>query len=253
MTSNEPGVRVFVVHSEERLAFERTQRVKSMNRVRTRLEKLERRVANGKLEAAEKIGAAAARSSLAIMDTAITAGPMPTASFASSSIPSTSPASRLTKANTSSRPRSPIYRRSTQCVFTRSSRRSSALSPISKTSSTCDRSIIAPTIACRLISSSPHWPSCSTARSKEAQDRTPRSLRHRSIDRPQVRACGRHRSWRRHHQALGHPWHSARRRSAARPRHHRPRSADPATTRPDHRVVTNRDSHPRKINRLHVN
>ncbi len=40
VTSNEPGVRVFVVHSEERLAFERTQRVKSMNRVRTRLEKL---------------------------------------------------------------------------------------------------------------------------------------------------------------------------------------------------------------------
>ena len=33
VTSNEPGVRVFVVHSEERLAFERTQRVKSMNRV----------------------------------------------------------------------------------------------------------------------------------------------------------------------------------------------------------------------------
>ena len=61
MTSNEPGVRVFVVHSEERLAFERTQRVKSMTRVRTRLEKLERRVANGKLKAAEKIGAAAAK------------------------------------------------------------------------------------------------------------------------------------------------------------------------------------------------
>jgi transposase len=61
VTSSEPGVRVFVVHSEERLAFERTQRVKSMDRVRARLEKLERRVAKGKLKAAEKIGAAAAK------------------------------------------------------------------------------------------------------------------------------------------------------------------------------------------------
>jgi transposase len=61
VSSKEPGVRVFVVHSEERLAFERTQRVKSMDRVRTRLEKLERRVAKGKLKAAEKVGAAAAK------------------------------------------------------------------------------------------------------------------------------------------------------------------------------------------------
>jgi transposase len=61
VTSNEPGVRVFVVHSEERLAFERTQRLKAMERVRTRLEKLEQRVAKGKLKAAEKVGAAAAK------------------------------------------------------------------------------------------------------------------------------------------------------------------------------------------------
>jgi transposase len=61
VASNEPGVRVFVVHSEERLAFERSQRVKSMDRVRTHLEKLERRVAKGKLKAAEKIGAAVAK------------------------------------------------------------------------------------------------------------------------------------------------------------------------------------------------
>ena len=61
VTSNEPGVRVFVVHSEERLAFERSQRVKAMDRVRTQLEKLERRVARGKLKAAEKVGAAAAK------------------------------------------------------------------------------------------------------------------------------------------------------------------------------------------------
>jgi transposase len=58
--SNEPGVRVFVVHSEERLAFERAQRMKSMGRVRTKFEALERRVASGRLKAPEKIGAAAA-------------------------------------------------------------------------------------------------------------------------------------------------------------------------------------------------
>ncbi len=56
-----PGVRVFVVHSEERLAFERAHRTKAMDKVRTKLEKLERRVATGKLKAAQKIGAAAAR------------------------------------------------------------------------------------------------------------------------------------------------------------------------------------------------
>jgi transposase len=61
VVSKQPGMRVFIVHSEERLAFERTQRVKAMGRVRTRLEKLERRVAKGKLKAAEKIGAAAAK------------------------------------------------------------------------------------------------------------------------------------------------------------------------------------------------
>src|SRR6266700_224983 len=61
VAANKPGVRVFVVHSEERLAFELTQRIKAMGRVRTRLEKLERRVEGGRLKAAEKIGAAATR------------------------------------------------------------------------------------------------------------------------------------------------------------------------------------------------
>ena len=61
VVSAKPGVRVFVVHSEERLAYERAQRVKAMDRVRTRLEKLQRRVEEGRLKAAEKIGAAAAR------------------------------------------------------------------------------------------------------------------------------------------------------------------------------------------------
>jgi len=61
VASKEPGVRVFVVHSEERAAYEGRQRTKSMDRVRVRLEKLEQRVANGRLKAPEKIGAAAAR------------------------------------------------------------------------------------------------------------------------------------------------------------------------------------------------
>jgi hypothetical protein len=52
-------VRVFVVHSEERAAYESRQRTKGMDRVR--LEKLKQRVANGRLKAPEKIGAAAAR------------------------------------------------------------------------------------------------------------------------------------------------------------------------------------------------
>jgi transposase len=61
VTSNQPGVRVFVVHSDERLAYERAQRTKAMERVRARLEKLQKRIAKGRLKAAEKIGAAAAR------------------------------------------------------------------------------------------------------------------------------------------------------------------------------------------------
>jgi transposase len=59
VASNEPGVRVFVVHSEERLAFERKQRTKSMGRVRAELEALQKRVADGRLKSPEKIGAAA--------------------------------------------------------------------------------------------------------------------------------------------------------------------------------------------------
>jgi transposase len=61
VASKQPGVRVFVVHSEEREAFERAQRTKAMARVRARLEKLVQRVEKGRLKAAEKIGAAAAR------------------------------------------------------------------------------------------------------------------------------------------------------------------------------------------------
>ncbi|HWN71843.1 MAG TPA: IS1634 family transposase [Haliangium sp.] len=59
--SDQPGVRVFVVHSDERLAYERSQRLKSMERVRTQLQALQKRVESGHLKAPEKIGAAAAR------------------------------------------------------------------------------------------------------------------------------------------------------------------------------------------------
>jgi transposase len=52
---------VFVVHSDERLAYERAEREKAMARVRTALDSLAHRVNTGKLKAPEKIGAAAAR------------------------------------------------------------------------------------------------------------------------------------------------------------------------------------------------
>ncbi len=61
VASDQPGVRVFVVHSDERLGYERGQREKSMQRVREELEALEQRVRKGKLKAPEKIGAAASR------------------------------------------------------------------------------------------------------------------------------------------------------------------------------------------------
>lgn len=59
--SDKPGVRVFVVHSDERLAYERAEREKAMARVQAALESLAQRVNTGKLKAPEKIGAAAAR------------------------------------------------------------------------------------------------------------------------------------------------------------------------------------------------
>jgi len=61
VAADQPGVRIFVVRSDERLTYERTQRLKAMARVRAELEKLERRVAQGRLKAPAKIGAAAAR------------------------------------------------------------------------------------------------------------------------------------------------------------------------------------------------
>jgi transposase len=57
----EPGVRVFVVHSEEREQYERGMREQSMERARQQLEGLRLRVEKGELREAEKIGAAAAK------------------------------------------------------------------------------------------------------------------------------------------------------------------------------------------------
>jgi transposase len=61
VAGKEPGVRVFVVHSEEREQFERGLRELSMERARKELEGLRLRVAKGELKEAEKIGAAAAK------------------------------------------------------------------------------------------------------------------------------------------------------------------------------------------------
>jgi len=61
VAGKEPGVRVFVVHSEEREQYERGLREISMERARKELEGLRLRVEKGDLKAAEKIGAAAAK------------------------------------------------------------------------------------------------------------------------------------------------------------------------------------------------
>ena len=61
VASGKAGIRVFVVHSDERLQYERGEREKAMLKVRSELEALQQRVAQGRLKAAEKIGAAAAR------------------------------------------------------------------------------------------------------------------------------------------------------------------------------------------------
>jgi transposase len=61
VAGEEPGVRVFVVQSEERLAYERAMREAAMEKTRRGLEKLALRVAAGRLKKAQNIGAAAAR------------------------------------------------------------------------------------------------------------------------------------------------------------------------------------------------
>ena len=61
VAGEEPNVRVFVVQSEERLAYERGMREAAMEKNRQALEKLSLRVAAGRLKKAQKIGEAAAR------------------------------------------------------------------------------------------------------------------------------------------------------------------------------------------------
>ena len=56
-----PGVRVFVVHSEEREQYERSLRQLAMERTRQSLEAIRARVEKGELKEPEKIGAAVAR------------------------------------------------------------------------------------------------------------------------------------------------------------------------------------------------
>jgi hypothetical protein len=61
VAGEKPGVRVFVVQSEERLSYERAMREAAMEKTRQALEKLALRVASGRLKKAQKIGEAAAR------------------------------------------------------------------------------------------------------------------------------------------------------------------------------------------------
>jgi len=59
--SDQAGLRVFVIDSEERRAYEQAQRAKCMERTLEKLEGLKKRVDGGQLKDAEAIGAAAAR------------------------------------------------------------------------------------------------------------------------------------------------------------------------------------------------
>jgi transposase len=61
VTCDRAGVRVFVVDSDERRAYEERQRTKAMQRARAALAKVQTRVAKGQLKKPEKIGAAVER------------------------------------------------------------------------------------------------------------------------------------------------------------------------------------------------
>jgi transposase len=60
VAGKEPGVRVFVVHSDEREVYERGMRELSMERTRKELEALQAQVDKGELKEPDKIGASAA-------------------------------------------------------------------------------------------------------------------------------------------------------------------------------------------------
>jgi transposase len=59
--SGDPGLRVIVIDSDERCAYEQAKRQQAMERARQHLEKLQERVRSGKLKQPEKIGAAVER------------------------------------------------------------------------------------------------------------------------------------------------------------------------------------------------
>jgi transposase len=59
--SGDPDLRVFVIDSDERRAYERSKREQAMERARQKLEKLKQRIASGDLKRPEKIGAAVER------------------------------------------------------------------------------------------------------------------------------------------------------------------------------------------------
>src|SRR4029079_18654264 len=59
--SDREGIRVCLVDSDERRAYETRMREKSMERTRVGLEKVRTRVARGRLKRAEKIGSAVER------------------------------------------------------------------------------------------------------------------------------------------------------------------------------------------------
>jgi len=61
VSSGDPAVRVIVIDSDERRAYEQAKREQAMERARQRLEKLKERVAAGDLRRPEKIGAAVER------------------------------------------------------------------------------------------------------------------------------------------------------------------------------------------------
>lgn len=58
---NEEGVRIFVVHSQERQQYEQAMRERSMEKVRVELESLKTEVSKGRIKSPQQIGARAGR------------------------------------------------------------------------------------------------------------------------------------------------------------------------------------------------
>jgi hypothetical protein len=85
VAGKEAGVRVLVVHSEERERYERSLRELAMGRVRQELEALTAQVDRGELKEPDKIGAAAAHKLSRHHGHRYFAWSCSTASFASSS------------------------------------------------------------------------------------------------------------------------------------------------------------------------